>query len=198
VAGELKDAGDTTTGTIALVSDQFTEIEFSVQATAGATDAGEYCFKLVQDGSPDEDLDTYSMYAQVNLAGATAVDLLSFDAKGHGNDVKVAWETAHEINNMGFYVQRADEPNGPFIRLTDKLIPGANFNTLGKQYEYIDKTASRGKIYYYRLVDVDTSGTWTYHGPVCVDWDACPMTGRSPTGWTPRWMIPCWMPTATG
>ena len=170
VAGELKDAGDTI-GSITLASDQFTEIEFSIQATTGAADAGEYCFKLVQDGSPDEDLDTYSLYAQVNLAGATAVRLLSFTATGEGEAVKVSWQTAHEINNMGFYVYRADAKNGPFIRLNEKLIPGSDFATLGKQYSYIDKDVSRGRLYYYRLVDVDTAGTWTYHGPICVDWD---------------------------
>ncbi len=62
--------------------------------------------------------------------------------------------------------------DGPFTLLTDKLIPGADFTTLGQAYEYIDRDVTRGKIYYYRLVDVDTSGTRTDHGPICVDWDA--------------------------
>jgi hypothetical protein len=171
VAGELKDSGDTTTGTITLDSDQFTEIEFSIQATTGAADAGEYCFKLVQEGSPDEDLDTYSLYAQVNLAGATAVSLLSFDARGEGDDVAVSWQTAHEVNNLGFYLYRAEAKDGPYALLNDQLIPGSMFNTLGREYEYIDTEVTRGKIYYYRLVDVDTFGQRTAHGPVCVDWD---------------------------
>jgi hypothetical protein len=163
------ETGNDTLGTgVTLQTGEFTEIEYTIQAKAG-TPEGDYCFRLVD--SSTGVLDTYTMYAEVHLAGATAVKLLSFDARGQGNDVQVTWQTAHEINNMGFYVQRADEPNGPFIRLTDKLIPGDQFNTLGKKYEYIDKTATRFKIYYYRLVDVDTSGTWTYHGPICVDWD---------------------------
>ena len=171
VPGELKDSNDTTTGSIALAIDEFTEIEYSIQATAAAPDAGEYCFKLVKDGSPDTDLDAYAIYGQVNLAGATAVDLLSFEAKGEGSNVKVAWQTANEINNMGFYLYRADTKDGPFTPLSDKLIPGADFTTLGQEYAYIDRDVTRGRIYYYRLVDVDTSGTRTDHGPICVDWD---------------------------
>jgi hypothetical protein len=166
---ETSPDNDTLGSAITLEANEFTEIEFTIQATTDATTDGEYCFRLVD--SSTGVLDTYSMYAEVQVAGATAVKLLSFAATGKGNDVQVSWETAHEINNMGFYVYRADAKNGPFIRLTDKLIPGASFSTLGKEYEYIDKTATRGQIYYYRLVDVDTAGTWTYHGPICVDWD---------------------------
>ena len=28
-----------------------------------------------------------------------------------------------------------------------------------------------GKLYYYRLEDIDVDGTRTFHGPICVDWD---------------------------
>ena len=41
----------------------------------------------------------------------------------------------------------------------------------GRSYEFVDTAVSRGTIYYYKLEDVDVSGTVTPHGPVCVDWD---------------------------
>jgi hypothetical protein len=104
-------------------------------------------------------------------APATAVKLLSFDATGKGSDVQVSWQTAHEIHNMGFYVYRAEAKDGPFELLNEELIPGSMFNTMGKHYQYMDNTTMRYQLYYYRLVDVDTSGTWTPHGPICVDWD---------------------------
>ena len=127
VTGELKDTGDTTTGSIALAIDAFTEIEYSIQATAAAPDAGEYCFKLVKDGTPDTDLDAYAIYGQVNLAGATAVDLLSFEATGEGSSVKVAWQTANEINNMGFYLYRADTKDGPVYAADRQTDTGCRF-----------------------------------------------------------------------
>ncbi len=69
VAGEAKDAGNTT-GSITLDADEFTEIEFAVQATTNATDLGDYCFRLV-DSSSGNPLDSYSAYAEVSVAPAT-------------------------------------------------------------------------------------------------------------------------------
>ena len=45
-AGQLKDTGNTT-ASITLDADDFTEIEFAVQATANATTGGDYCFRLL-------------------------------------------------------------------------------------------------------------------------------------------------------
>jgi hypothetical protein len=66
VAGELEDSADST-DTVTLAADEFTEIEFAVQATTSATAGGDYCFKLVEAGSGD--LDTYTQYAKVSIAG---------------------------------------------------------------------------------------------------------------------------------
>jgi len=101
----------------------------------------------------------------------TAVNLISFTATGQGASVRVAWETAQEIDNMGFYLYRARSPGGPFIRLTDKLIPGLFSSVKGKTYTYTDTDVDRGTLYYYRLEAVDVHGKKGLHGPVCVDWD---------------------------
>ncbi len=60
VAGETKDTGNTT-GSITLVNNQFTEIEFSLQATTNATDGANYCFRLTN-------TNTYTVYAQATIA----------------------------------------------------------------------------------------------------------------------------------
>ena len=62
VAGEVKDAGNTT-GSITLDGDEFTEIEFSIQATTNATDDANYCFRLY-DSTNGAVLDTYTNYAE--------------------------------------------------------------------------------------------------------------------------------------
>ena len=41
----------------------------------------------------------------------------------------------------------------------------------GRRYEFQDKTAVAGRLYYYKLEDVDVTGEVKVHGPVCVDWD---------------------------
>ncbi|MGD8686616.1 MAG: DUF2341 domain-containing protein, partial [Syntrophobacterales bacterium] len=106
-----------------------------------------------------------------DVSPATAVDLVSFTARGAGSSVLVEWETAQELNNMGFYLYRASKPWGPFTQLTDKLISGLSFSIVGREYSFEDKDVTPGEIYYYQLEDMDIFGKKTLHGPICVDWD---------------------------
>jgi len=69
VAGEIRDAANATGG-ITLADDEFTEIEFAVQANGGATDGGDYCFRLY-DATNNQVLDNYTAYAEVQLAGGS-------------------------------------------------------------------------------------------------------------------------------
>jgi hypothetical protein len=102
----------------------------------------------------------------------TAIDLISLSATGEENHVRVNWETAQEIDNLGFNLYRSNSPAGPFVKINDHLIPGLLYSVKGKSYRYIDTEVSPGTLYYYKLEDIDASGTRTLHGPVCVDWDA--------------------------
>jgi hypothetical protein len=103
---------------------------------------------------------------------STAVSLLTFTAKGQGGSVLVEWQTAQEIRNVGFNLYRAENFDGPFTRLNDRLIPGLTFSVRGKAYAFEDNQATHGTLYYYKLEDIDVSGERTTHGPISVDWDA--------------------------
>jgi hypothetical protein len=102
----------------------------------------------------------------------TAISLLSFTAKGDGNAVKVEWETATEFDNVGFHLYRATSPGGPYSRITDKLISARPRQGQGAGYSYLDADVTVGRLYYYKLEDIDIYGKHTLHGPICVDWDA--------------------------
>ncbi|HUV45440.1 MAG TPA: DUF2341 domain-containing protein [Dehalococcoidales bacterium] len=102
---------------------------------------------------------------------ATAVGLVSFTATGQGESVLVSWETAQEIDNLGFNLYRSTELGGTYTKLNRRLIPGLISSVSGQQYTYTDTDVTRSVLYYYMLEDVDLSGTRTMHGPVCVDWD---------------------------
>ena len=105
------------------------------------------------------------------MSGVTAIDLLSFAATGDGEAVRVSWQTAQESENKGFNLYRGTSPAGPFEKLNGGLIPSGSVSGEGRSYEFVDTAVSRGTLYYYKLEDVDVSGTVTPHGPVCVDWD---------------------------
>lgn len=100
----------------------------------------------------------------------TAVKLSSFTADASGKDVAVAWETASEIDNLGFNLYRAESLDGVRIKLNATLIrsdvaPGSTF---GANYIFTDNTVKPYRSYFYWLEDVDAYGVSTFHGPVGV------------------------------
>ena len=70
IDGEVKDLSNTT-GTIALADNEFTEIEFSLEATANATDGSDYCFRLFDTVAPGP-LPSYVVYAEVRILASAA------------------------------------------------------------------------------------------------------------------------------
>jgi subtilisin family serine protease len=98
----------------------------------------------------------------------TGVDLAGLEASADGAAIRVEWETVSEVDNLGFYVQRAESADGPWTRLNEGLIlsqvpPGS---PEGASYQFVDGSVSPGVTHYYRLADVDVYGLVTYHGPV--------------------------------
>jgi len=80
--------------------------------------------------------------------------------------VTVEWTTASELDTAGFNVYRAENPEGPFVRVNDHLIPASPDPLIGGSYTFTDTDVVAGHIYYYQLEDVETGGATTRHGPV--------------------------------
>jgi hypothetical protein len=97
----------------------------------------------------------------------TAVFLNYFTAKRNPvGGVTVRWETASEINNLGFNLYRGESNQGPWTKLNQQLIPSlaAPESPLGASYEWADPQGTRKS--YYLLEAVDINGTVTRQGPV--------------------------------
>jgi len=69
VTGKMVESPSNSSGNITLPYNNYTEIEFVFQANNNATDGGTYCFRLTKAGTA---LDNYSIYPQVQIAGAGA------------------------------------------------------------------------------------------------------------------------------
>ncbi|MFK7803941.1 MAG: hypothetical protein AB8G95_20070 [Anaerolineae bacterium] len=95
----------------------------------------------------------------------TAVELISFSASRSGqNSIEISWETGSEINNFGFRLVRSETS-----LLTDSV--QVHFEnsavTSGPGARYTFKDAGLApKTYTYWLIDVETTGVETVHGPV--------------------------------
>jgi hypothetical protein len=96
----------------------------------------------------------------------TSVELLSFEAVSLASAVELTWETASEIDNLGFHLYRSKDGDGPFERITHQLIPGLGSSPAGANYRYVDSGLENGSTYYYQLEDIETNGTTERHGPV--------------------------------
>ena len=112
--------------------------------------------------------------SRVNLPNQpTAINLISFGATPQEDGVLLAWETATELNNLGFNVYRSDSRTGPRTKLNDRLIPAQMpGGTEGATYDFLDTTPAPDQRYYYWLEDIDTAGSVTLHGPAEVQMQA--------------------------
>jgi hypothetical protein len=97
----------------------------------------------------------------------TTVTLASFTATAVDDGVLLEWQTASEVDLLGFHLYRAETADGPQTRLNADLIPGqAPGSPVGGIYEFVDEAVAPGVTYYYWLEGVDIHGRATRHGPV--------------------------------
>ena len=105
-----------------------------------------------------------------------AVKLVSFTAAPLCHAALLEWETATEIDNLGFNLYRSQSVGGPRSQLNQDLIPGqAPGSPLGAVYTWLDEEVETGITYYYWLEDVDVYGIATQHGPVSAMPSECPL-----------------------
>ena len=87
------------------------------------------------------------------------VELSQFSGALVKDEVVINWTTESELNNAGFNIYRSTSKTKDFHRINPKLIQGAGTTGQRTQYQFIDKTSKPDVAYYYRLEDVDLSGT---------------------------------------
>jgi hypothetical protein len=95
----------------------------------------------------------------------TEVELLSFTARGADGAVELEWETASELDNLGFHLHRGLSEGGPWTQITPSLIPGLGSSPEGASYSFRDIDLTNGVRYFYRLEDIDAHSGSTFHGP---------------------------------
>ena len=104
--------------------------------------------------------------------GSLPVELSSFSAEQDGDQIILQWETASEIENLGFILEKSVGNTQSWNVLTDyknnDALKGYGSSTEMHEYQYIDKILQPGLKYSYRLSDVDYQGRITLHDPVTI------------------------------
>ena len=152
----------------------------SPMALAGATNWTQTDFTWQNASVPDEtEVQWYIKYCDGTgncvttdvesflLEEPTAVTLSSFTAKAGPGQIALAWETAIELDNLGFNLYRSDHAAGPYTQLNEVLIPSqAPGSMQGAVYTWEDRAVAAGTTYYYKLESVDSRGRPALYGPV--------------------------------
>jgi hypothetical protein len=94
----------------------------------------------------------------VPLGGVLPVELISFSAKVNQNIVTLMWNTATEVNNYGFEIERQQISSG-----WNKVgfVNGNGSSNSSKVYSFMDKPTG-GTKFQYRLKQIDRNGQYTY------------------------------------
>ncbi|MBJ6119839.1 T9SS type A sorting domain-containing protein [Pontibacter sp. BT310] len=96
------------------------------------------------------------------------VELTSFKGKVTESGINLEWETASEINNSHFDVERSR--NGKTYE-TIAIVKGRGTTSVASNYSFTDKLPQKG-LNYYRLKQVDFDNTTSYSNTIAVTWDA--------------------------
>ncbi len=103
--------------------------------------------------------DGYMILAWQNGAdNVLPVELTTFTASIAGNVVKLNWETATEVNNYGFNIERKPE-DGNWNKIG--FVEGNGNSNSPKKYIFTDNNVNGGK-YLYRLKQIDINGSSEY------------------------------------
>lgn len=97
--------------------------------------------------------------ASILTGQSMPVELMSFDYRLDANDLKLTWQTVSETENAGFEVERSED--GQTYKVIG-WVDGHGTTLEPQSYGYNDKSLVEGKLYYYRLRQVDHNGTFEY------------------------------------
>ncbi len=124
-------------------------------------------FHLISDESLTED-GFYVDNIRVKVFSAVPVELASFSAVSTGSEVNLKWQTASELNNKGFEVQRKAEGKSEWTVLG--FVNGNGTSTQSTDYSFTDNKPLPDKSFY-RLKQVDFDGSFKLYNPVEVSFN---------------------------
>ena len=92
--------------------------------------------------------------------GVVPVELTAFTGEWNGRVVNLNWETATELNNYGFNIERKSGLNSNWT--TIGFVNGNGTVQTPSQYSFIDSRIGNYGKYYYRLKQIDFDGIFKY------------------------------------
>ncbi|HZW39967.1 MAG TPA: T9SS type A sorting domain-containing protein [Ignavibacteriaceae bacterium] len=96
------------------------------------------------------------------------VQLIYFYADSYVDSIVIQWGTATETENYGYNLERSISAINNFEFLA--FISGNGNSNSPKFYSYTDTLIDSNKVYYYRLKQIDTNGSFKYSDTIAVNY----------------------------
>lgn len=80
--------------------------------------------------------------------------------------IEITWTTESEVNTSGFNVFRSTARDGEYTQINTSLIPSQADPVVGGKYAFKDEQVEPGQTYYYKLEEVETTGTRTTYDDI--------------------------------
>ncbi|NJN81908.1 MAG: hypothetical protein HC802_06230 [Caldilineaceae bacterium] len=123
----------------------------------------------------DDLIDTFNLFGDPALTvqgyiAPTAVDMAGMTVAFEDGGVRVNWQTANEVEFLGFNVMRSERPDGGFVKLNgDPILAVGGGSTASNPYSYWDSTAEADRSYWYRLELLNLDDSRSIYGLTKVD-----------------------------
>ncbi len=108
-------------------------------------------------------------FTKYSSTGTLPVELSSFTASVSGNNINLKWQTATEVNNYGFQVERKDgrweTGDGRWEKIG--FVAGHGNSNSPHEYSFSDLPAG-GTSFSYRLKQIDIDGHYKYYDAITV------------------------------
>ena len=99
-------------------------------------------------------------YRSSTSCAVLPVELADFRATALTSAIRLDWQTATELNNRGFSIERRIAGNENWGDIA--FVEGAGTSNQARDYSYLDKNVSSDVTYQYRLRQEDLDGTQSY------------------------------------
>ncbi len=136
---------------------------------ANDLELGDYSMDMVFNTN-DPDHPEVTIPVTMTVTDIVPVELESFTANVKGNKVQLTWQTATEINNTGFAIERQNTSNVKGEPGWNKIafVEGMGTTTKTTGYTFEDNI-KKPAVYKYRLKQIDYDGTFEYSEEIQVD-----------------------------
>jgi len=138
--------------------------------TSAGTGAGQYAINTSANTITVYGLTSFSDFILTDVNNPIPVEIVTFTAKQHGSNVTLNWNTATEVRNHGFEIERVKSEqlsaNG-WSKLG--FVNGNGNSNIPHDYTFTDNTVKESGKYIYRLKQIDTDGSFEYSNQIEVN-----------------------------